>query len=314
MNRRGFLAVTSAIALGGVAVSLANSGSPANGTLRTNVPMRSEILGTEVPYTVYLPERNSDTETVPIVYLLHGVFDNNVAWARHGNIKNTLDEMISNGQLPPIVVVTPDARRDTNLPAEQQPATYYMNDADGAFRWEDMFIEELIPHVEAEYNAGGTPGQRAISGYSMGGFGAFLFATMYPGTFAGVAGLSTSHRTGDQIVEMDPKTYNQSFGAAWGFDLEGEDRLNEHWRHYDLADIIRRTPPEDLQRTEYYLDIGNADESRIAGNDELSQLLADKDIEHDYYTHPGAHDWAFWAPAVVRGLEFLGSTFHAGAD
>lgn len=311
MNRRGFLAAASAAVVGGFAATLTTSATASSGTLRTNVPMRSEILGTDVPYTVYLPGSDWSPDALPIVYLLHGgTSDNNTSWAQFGNIKTTMDDLISNRRISPTVVVTPDGRRDTTSSAIEQNATYYMNDADGEFRWEDMFIEEMIPHVEAEYGAGGSPLQRGISGYSMGGYGAFMFAMLHPGTFAGVAGLSTSHRTDEQITEMDVDQYNRLFGSAWGFDLEGEDRLNDLCRHYDLADMIRRTPREELSETGYYLDTGSEDEATLTSNDELRAAFDEQLITHEFHSQSGGHDWDFWRPAVVRGLEFLNSQFE----
>src|SRR5699024_8899897 len=111
--------------------------------------------------------------------------------------------------------------------------TYYMNDADGQFRWEDMFFQELMPQLESRYNAGGNVGARGICGYSMGGFGALLYATAYPGTFAGAAGLSVSQRLEQQIVDMEMAQYKHLFGHAWGADLVGEERLNERYHHYN---------------------------------------------------------------------------------
>lgn len=307
MDRRGFLAVASAaVASGFVPNAIPATAQSTGGTLRTNVPISSEILGRDVPCTVYLPAEHPQVTSSPIVYLLHGGgADDRSAWARFGDIKKTLDELITDERLPPTVVVTPDARRDPSVPADEQIGTYYMNDAYGPLRYEDMFMRELIPQVEDMYNAGGSPERRGIAGYSMGGFGAMSFAMLHPGTFAGVAGLSTAHRTDEQLINMSMAEYNRRFAHAWGADLEGAARLNEHCRHYNLVDMVRRFPLEDLRRTEYFFDVGESDVEFRTSNEELRLALVDKGVEHEFTARPGHHDWEFWRVGVVGALEFL---------
>ncbi|GAB2748575.1 alpha/beta hydrolase-fold protein [Salinifilum aidingensis] len=311
MNRRGFLlAASAAVVGGGVTLGLNRTSAETSGTLRMNVPMRSEILGMDVLHTVYLPPDHSPEDAPPVLYLLHGgTTDDNTTWARSGDLKATLDTMISARRIPPVAVLCPDARRDPSALADRQPRTYYMNDLDGQFRWEDMFVREFIPKLEEHYGVGGHQAKRAISGYSMGGYGALLYATLYPSTFVAAAGLSSSHRTDEQLVEMSQEQYEQLFGEAWGYGLEGEERLNEHERHYNLVDIIHRTPPERLRTTGFYLDVGSSDEPALAANAELREAFTDQRVDHEFATHPGAHDWDFWRGALSRVLEFAARRF-----
>lgn len=309
MKRRTFLTAASLVAGASVASTVALRHGETDGVLRTGVPMRSDILGMDTRYTVYAPGDHSDGDPIPIVYLLHGVFDDNTAWARHCDLKRMMDSMIDAGRIPPMVVVTPDGRRDLSLDSGDQPTTYCMNDADGSFRWEDMFMQELVPHVESTYNAGGGAELRGISGYSMGGFGALLYTTLYPGTFCAVAGMSPSTRTEDQVREMELEEYNRVMGPGLGLDLEGDDRINERFWHYNVADAIRRTPVEELQAAGYYIDTGSEDEYTQIGNQEVQAAFVERGIEHDVHTEPGVHEWDYWRGSTPRALEFIGGRF-----
>ncbi len=79
--------------------------------------------------------------------LLHGGGDNDTAWVHLGEINHIMDKGIAEGRITPMIVVTPDGGRNK----ENYPLTYYMNDADGQYRWADMFIEEFIPFIEKAF-------------------------------------------------------------------------------------------------------------------------------------------------------------------
>src|SRR5699024_9144536 len=87
------------------------------------------------------------------------------------------------------------------------------------------------------------------------------------------------------------------------------DRINDLSRHYNLVDIVRRTPRERLQSTGFYLDIGNSDTGSLEANKEVRNALVEKRINHDFRTHAGGHSWDFWRPALDRVLDFMNVQF-----
>ena len=88
---------------------------------------------------------------------------------------------------------------------------------------EQMFLEELIPHIESQYR---TSAQRTISGFSMGGGMAVWYAVKHPGVFTDViayAGIfhhyyHKDYMTAFQPVERAEELYNGMLQENWESD------------------------------------------------------------------------------------------------
>src|SRR5690606_11939201 len=103
--------------------------------------VESRILGKPVRYTVYLPyDYHTSTRYYPVVYLLHGYTDNDTGWLQFGEAHMIADELINDREIPPMIIVMPDAG-----------VSWYVNNFDASVRYEDFFIDEFIPHIEAQY-------------------------------------------------------------------------------------------------------------------------------------------------------------------
>lgn len=94
---------------------------------------------------VYLPYGYDESKPYNILYLMHGTGDDQYYWLRtHSYNKTMLDNLIANGDIEPLIVVTPtfyveDDFKDTGL----DPLTY-------SFREE--LRNDLMPAVESKYS------------------------------------------------------------------------------------------------------------------------------------------------------------------
>ena len=70
--------------------------------------VQSAAIGGTIDYTVYLPDGYdaSGATRYPTLYLLHGRGDSQAAWQQEAG---ALDELIAAGEIPPMIVVMPDA-------------------------------------------------------------------------------------------------------------------------------------------------------------------------------------------------------------
>lgn len=266
-----------------------------NSKIEKSPVLRSNIMHREMHYSVYLPAGYlSSKKSYPVLYLLHGVGSNHVSWIRRGNIQHILDRAIAIRALDPIIVIMPDAGM-----------SYYMNSMDGSSRYEDYFFQELMPHIEHTYCI--APGKRncSIAGFSMGGYGALLYAIHRPDLFYTCVAMSPGIRTDEQINQMNEKEYNERYGTCFGPVSEEQPRVPRLYQtRYSILHLVSEMPDEQKKAVRLYIDIGD-DDFLYKGNSLLHILLRDRGIEHEFRIRNGGHTWSYWQSGIVNGLSYI---------
>ncbi len=165
---------------------------------------RSEVLNTDVGYSIYLPPNYSNSEEeYPVIYSLHGMGGNENS--NCGLFGGILQDGINNNDFPPVIMVFVNGRGNT----------FYSDSKDGSLKCETSIITELIPHIDETYRTKSYRGQRAIEGISMGGFGALMLGFKYPDTFGSIGSYDAALVTWDTLSEQqfDQSIPNQIFGG-----------------------------------------------------------------------------------------------------
>src|ERR1700736_4640250 len=142
----------------------------------------SKILARPVPYCIVLPASfDADkTRRFPILYFLHGLGDNEQFFI-HSGAWNLVEDMREKGELGDFLIATPEAR-----------SSFYINARDGKTRYEDFLVQEFFPFIETRYRVAPGSANRAISGISMGGYGALHLAFRRPLLFSSVSAHSAA--------------------------------------------------------------------------------------------------------------------------
>lgn len=263
-----------------------------------SLSLKSQILGTEVKYSVYLPDGYTNSQRqYPVVYLLNGFTGNETDWIQFGNMQHIVDQGIASGEFPAMIVIMPDG--DDRL---------YMNNHDGSYRYGDMFLEELIPQVEGKFRIRSEKQFRGISGLSMGGGGTLRFAMLHPELFAACAGYSSAVATDEEMIAGGQQGFDGYWGRVLGTGLKGEDRLSTHYRANSILDIAKTKSVNDLNSVRIYFDCGDEDFLAV-GNASLHILLKQRGVKHEYRVRDGAHTWGFWRTSLPIGLKFIGQSF-----
>ncbi len=269
------------------------------GKVIESLEMESKVLKKNVRYTVYLPPGYSPTgRYYPVVYLLHGYTGNDTDWVQFGRVDQIMDKAIADGDLPPMIIVTPDGENN-----------WYVNSYDGKIMYEDMFIDEFIPHIESKFRVRKKKEFRGIAGLSMGGYGSLMLALKHPDLFAASAALSAAIVTDKQYLEISQEKYDEMFGPLFGEGLEGKERLTPH---YKKNSALRPDPIEihadSIKYVRYYIDCGDDDYLTI-GNSTLHILMTEKEIPHEFRMRDGAHNWTYWREALPDALKFISESF-----
>jgi S-formylglutathione hydrolase FrmB len=263
------------------------------------VSLPSKILARAVPYCVLLPPSYDAEKTrrYPILYLLHGLGDNDQFLIHSGGM-NLVEDLWEQHALGELLIVTPAAG-----------ASFYINSHDGKRRYEDFFLQEFMPGVEKRYRAETGRGSRGIGGISMGGYGALHIAFRHPHLFAAVGAHSAA------LIEKLPNISAQNsrqmsqlrvLGDAFGSPFDAA-----FWNQNDPLTIARTA---NLAGLKIYFDCGSEDDYGFdSGAAALDKLLASRHIPHEFHLYPGGHNWSYFAEHLPALLEFQIHAFESAS-
>lgn len=276
-----------------VAMFFALSGFAQNSKVLDNLTLKSEILGMERNYAIYLPpDYDTSERSYPVLYLLHGATDDHTGWVQFGEIKRIADKAIKNGTATAMIVVMPDA--DTKQMG-------YTNTPNG-WNYEDFFFDELMPYVENKYRIRKDKRYRAIAGLSMGGGGTFYYALHRPDLFSSACPLSAS--TGPMHREdVDRQMKRRGIKDAT------EAQKDEWFEKYSVLKMVKTMDETDLKSVNWFIDCGDND-FLFEGNSLVHIALRKRNIPHEYRVRDGAHNWTYWRDSLPVVLQFISDTFH----
>ena len=265
------------------------------GTVYDSEILKSEILNEERKYAIYLPpDYDSSRRSYPVLYLLHpagprGTLPNQQAWINYGMLKSFMDQGIKNGEIAPMIVVTPDANYGANRVS-------YFNDPESQFNFEDFFFNEFIPYIEKTYHCRTESASRAIAGASMGGGAAFFYTLHHPDLFSVSCPLSAAIRgyEKDYLTKRYP-------GIS-------EDQLIEWYKPYNVFELFKNMAGTIKPAVAWYIACGD-DDALSANNVSLHAELKELGIPHEFRIEDGKHDWKFWRAVLPDVLRFVSSVF-----
>ena len=191
--------------------------------------LKSVIMEREMRYSVFLPNGYIESNrSYPVLYLLHGMWDNHEGWVQFGEVNRIASSLISKGEIPEMIIIMPDGLSDS----------YYINNYDHSVRWEDFFYTELIPDVEKKYRIIAKRNNRAIAGTSMGGYGALYHALIHKEMFEACYALSaaameiTPLKKGEEQNEYDRNFQLKTWGSL------NDEGLPQNYKKFSIYEIV----------------------------------------------------------------------------
>ena len=207
---------------------------------------------------IYLPAEyyTNPTKKFPVLYLQHGMGENETGWSAQGKTGIIMDNLIAAGKAVPFIIYM-DNGLNARRPGEQpmgfggprpngprpqggpQGGRPRMSGADfaqmarrmgGAF--EEVLIKDIIPMVEKNYRVIADTEHRAMAGLSMGGMQTHGITLNNPTTFAYV-GIFSGGTIGPEELKDIPdfkKTNKVLFMSAGGKETgmaEGENSVGK---------------------------------------------------------------------------------------
>jgi enterochelin esterase-like enzyme len=206
---------------------------------------------------VYTPaEYEKGKKRYPVLYLQHGMGEDETGWSKQGHMQHIMDNLIASGEAKPMIVVmesgdvkAPFRGGDNRQGFSEYGASFYK-----------VMINDLISTIDSRFRTLTDRDHRAMAGLSWGG-----------------------HQTFDLVLNnMDKFAWMGAFsGAIFGLDVKTA-----------YNGIFTR--PEEFNKKIHYLYLSCGSEENF-GTEALVKNLREAGIKTDFYVSPGTHhEWLTW--------------------
>lgn len=206
----------------------------------------------------------------PVLYLQHGMGENETCWSNQGYMQHILDNLIATGECEPMIVVMESG--DVEAPFISTPggdvraerarygATFY-----------DVILKDLIPMIDRTFRTKTDRKHRAMAGLSWGGYQTFNIVLPNLDKFGALGTFSGA------LFDVD---VNECFNGVF-------------------ADSERFNKSVD------YFFMGCGSEENF-GTGSMVEELRKLGVEVDYYISPGTHhEWLTWRRCLRQFLPHL---------
>jgi len=258
---------------------------------------QSKLLGRELRYGVYLPPsyKGSPARKYPVLYFLHGLFEDETHWSVRGQTDQVMDRMIAGGKIGEFIVAIPFGG-----------TSFYTNTRDGSEKWEDAIITEFVPMIESTYRVDSSRMKRGISGTSMGGYGALKLAMKHPDLF----GSASAHSA---VLLQDLAAAKVSGGRLQMFEamfdhIYGINQDLTYWEANNPMTLAKDS--RKLNGLKLYFDCGTEDRYGFdIGVRQLDEMLTKAGYPHESHLYPGPHGWDYARNHTSESLLFHWKAF-----
>ena len=238
-------------------------------------------------FQVYTPPGYT-TETsreYPVVISLHGI--GGTSSQRVNLYGPTLDTRINNGEILPMIWIFPDG----------QTNSFYGDAFDGHKQVYSQIINEELPYVDANYRTIADRDHRALEGFSMGGFGAAMYAAKRTDLFSAIVEYGGALSTWDNLVQFNNPVAVEMYNST-----------NSNFLPYSLWDATSANAAAIRTQLNYKMIVGDAD-SQYQSNVRFRDHLLSLNIDPHFQVLPGVEHIAGSYLSEGSGLRYLSDHF-----
>ena len=238
------------------------------------VSIPSRAMGKSYKTTVVTPdEYKNSSKNFPVVYLLHGWSGDNTDWVKQTPVEELADKY-------GVILVAPDGDYDK---------WYIDSKINKNSKFSTFVGKEIVEYIDKNYQTIAKKEGRAVTGLSMGGFGALYLTIKHPDTFGSVGSMSGG---------VDPKNFKNNWGINKVIDPS---KSGESWDDYTISTLSSEFLNQNVN---IIIDCGIND-FFIESNRDLHKKLLGMNIPHDYIERPGGHTWEYWANSINYQMLFF---------
>lgn len=244
----------------------------------------SEVLRLHTSMTVLLPQQTkfqvgmrsrTVAEKPPVLYLLHGMSDDDTMWLRKTSIERYAAEL-------GLAVIMPQVHRSN-----------YTDMVSGGDYW-TFLTKELPDLAHSFFQLSERREHNFVAGLSMGGYGAFKWALQEPERFAAAASLSGAL---DKRTRPENPDRWLDYDRAFGTKIVAETGDDVFWLLHQCSHLTGNKP-------RLYQCCGTED-FLYEENQQFRQAAQATMLDYTYEEEPGAHEWSYWDKKIQDVLKWL---------
>lgn len=252
---------------------------PSHGTVVTDSFAAKTLHGQNKSFLVYLPSSyntpQGQNKYYPTLYLLHGSPGKDIDWITGGKAVQSADTLIAAHKIPELIIVFPDGN------GRPKETSEWGNSGDHQQLIENYIAYDLVPYIDHHYRTLPDPGDRAIGGLSMGGFGATNIAIHHPDIFGTVISLGG---------------YYRAEGTIWG--------KNPAYLRFN-SPLYKIPVTKASWKLHFFLGAATQDQPYYTDTRQFAQELDTLHIPYHFDLEKGYHSWIVWQTQMYKALMWL---------
>lgn len=241
--------------------------------------IESKAMNKKIGVTVILPTNYNKNKKYSVIYALHGWGQSFRTFSKVKEIKEMADKY-------EIIYVFPDGNWNS---------WYIDSKIKNNSKYSTFISKELVLYIDENYSTFKDRKHRAITGFSMGGFGAFYNGINNNKTFGNIGGISSG---------VNVQKFQKKWGI-WKVIANGSDE--KLWNEYNIYKIIHKLK-ENKEKTNIIMECGESD-FFLEVNRELKEKMKELGIEYIYEERKGKHNKKFWKEAMKNQTKFFVEKF-----
>ena len=229
---------------------------------------KSSVTGRIKAAWVYTPpgyDQNVD-KRYPVLYIQHGVGENETGWIWHGKLNYIADNLLAEGKMEEMIIVMNSGY--AFVPGEKY--MFFPGDFDSEL------VNDCIPFIDSKYRTLADREHRAVAGLSLGSAQAYYSGiTHMEDTFSAIGIFSGGVR---------PVGMFDSYDLSWAF--EDPEKFNR---------LIKV----------FFVSAGEQEMMYESNKEFLQRMKEEKGINSVFYSRPGYHEWDVWRYSAREFLQLL---------
>ena len=227
-----------------------------HGQLRENQYFSKTSNSVRRVYIYTPPGYDNNSKKYPVLYLQHGMGENETGWGNQGHANLIMDNLIAEGKATPFIIVMENSAVDlSGMPRRPRPGSTpgqgapgpSMNSFNFAGQFERILIDDLIPYVESNFRVIADQKHRGMAGLSMGGMQTRSIVKTNPDKFSYVGLFSSGTFSPTEIKDIEVfkkagKLIFMSFGSRESAGAAQIGAVAEEWNTIGIKGVSYVSP------------------------------------------------------------------------